>query len=136
MSESQRGKYTTVRISLEPAHDAAVRAYCDQNHMTYALFLRTALNHMMRTTPKSKRKEIPSRRDVYGRLGKTNISVRLTCEEIQEVVRFARSLNFKEKSSFVRLGRYAIITYLASSSSGDSHPEQSPEPACEDNPPP
>jgi hypothetical protein len=123
----------TIRISLEPMDDAAMRAYCDRERMTYALFLRRALEHMLLTTTKKSKGDIEDHRDVYGRLGGTSFSVRLTDVERNNIVKLARMLNFKEKRSFSRLSRYAIKTYLAFCAS-EKRPEQSPEPASEDIP--
>lgn len=127
-------KYVGFRIALEPMDDAAMRSYCDENGMTYALFVRLALQHMLATVTKKQKKLIPSHRDVYGRVTKSAITVRMTDDERKSIVRFARMMNFKEKRSFARLLRYAIKTYLAACDDA-SRQAQSPEPACEGSPP-
>ena len=133
MSTYDRSKYSTLRFGLEPADDAAMRRYCDDNGMTYSMFFRLAMKHMVSTVTKSAKKEIPGQRDVYGRISKSSITVRMTIEERKEIVRFARMLNFKEERSFNRLTRYAVRTYLASCADAERQ-AQSPEPAFADSP--
>jgi len=128
-------KYAGFRIALEPRDDAAMRAFCDENGMTYAFFVRLALKNMMATVNKSHKKRIPSHRDTYGRVTKSSITVRLTLAEREEIIRFARMMNFKERRSFARLLRYAITTYLAACDDA-SRQAQSPEPASVGSPPP
>lgn len=130
---SDPSKYSTIRVCLEPVDDAAMRAYCDTNGMTYAMFLRLAMKHMFSTTNKKNKDQIESRRDVYGRLGRNSMSVRLTDEERRDVVRFARNLNIPEKRSFSRLSRFAVKSYLSACADA-SRQAQSPEPASEDSP--
>lgn len=125
-----RSKYSTIRFGLEPADDAAMRRYCDDNGMTYSMFFRLAIKHMVSTVTKAAKKGIPGQRDVYGRIGKSSITIRMTLDERKEIVRFARMMNFKEQRSFNRLARYAIRSYLASCADAERQ-AQWPEPACE-----
>jgi len=126
-------KYSTIRFGLEPTDDAAMRQYCDNNGMTYTMFFRLALKHMMETVKKDKKKEIPSQRDVYGRIGRSSVTLRISMDERRDLVRFARMMNFKEQRSFNRLARYAIKVYLAACADAERR-AQSPEPASEGSP--
>lgn len=135
MSIYDTAKYSTLRFGLEPADDAAMRQYCDNNGMTYTMFFRLALKHLLATVKKDKKKEIPSQRDVYGRIGKSSITLRISIDERRDLVRFARMMNFKEERSFNRLARYAVKTYLAACADAERQ-AQLPEPASADSPPP
>jgi hypothetical protein len=133
MSTYDTAKYSTLRFGLEPSDDAAMRQYCDNNGMTYTMFFRLALKHLIATVKKDKKKEIPGQRDVYGRIGKSSITLRISIDERRDLVRFARMMNFKEQRSFNRLARYAVKTYLAACADAERQ-AQSPEPASADSP--
>ena len=133
MSIYDTAKYSTLRFGLEPADDAAMRQYCDNNGMTYTMFFRLALKHLLATVKKDKKKEIPSQRDVYGRIGRSSVTLRISMDERRDLVRFARMMNFKEQRSFNRLARYAIKVYLVACADAERR-AQSPEPASEDSP--
>lgn len=133
MSSADPAKYSTIRFGLEPADDAAMRQYCDANGMTYTMFFRLALKHLTSTVKKDKKKEIPGQRDIYGRIGKSSVTLRISHDERRDIVRFARMMNFKEQRSFNRLARYAVKTYLAACADAERQ-AQSPEPASEGTP--
>jgi hypothetical protein len=133
MSIYDTAKYSTLRFGLEPSDDAAMRQYCDNNGMTYTMFFRLALKHLIATVKKDKKKEIPGQRDVYGRIGKSSITLRISIDERRDLVRFARMMNFKEERSFNRLARYAVKTYLAACADAERQ-AQLPEPASAGSP--
>jgi hypothetical protein len=131
-------EYSTIRIGLEPSDDASMRAYCDAERMTYAMFLRNALKLMMASTKRKNIPDIPSQKEIYGRLNKNSFSVRLTSDERASIVAFARSIGVKQERSFSRLARYAIKSFLRLSAPGhrETHTQgqgQSPTPDLADS---
>lgn len=134
-------KHCTIRIGLEPSDDAAMRTYCHEEHITYAMFFRAALKLMTASTKRKNIPDIPCQKDIYGRLNNSTFTVRLTVDERAAIVAFARSIGVKQERSFSRLARYAIKNFLKLSVSDrrGTHTqvqEQSPKPDLVGSPSP
>lgn len=128
----------TFKIWLEPGIDATLRRYCEETGVSINAFVRYAIGSTLTTMTKADARDVPTQKEIYGRLSEQAITLRLSPYERRCLEAMAGRLLMERKRSYARLVRYCISRACRqiSFSGDDSHREQSPALACEGSPPP
>lgn len=125
---------TTFKIWLEPGVDAIMRRYCHESNVSINAFVRYAIGATLSTMTKADAREVPSHKDIYGRLSEQAVTLRLTPYERRSLETIASRMMMQRRRSYSRLIRYCINRACSLISFDGSRREQSPEPASEDSP--
>jgi hypothetical protein len=124
------------KIWLEPGIDATMRQYCDETGMSLNAFVRYAIGSTLTTMTKLDARDVPTHAQIYGRLSRQSVTLRLTPYERRSLEAIATKFLMKRERSYSRLIRYSIMRACSLISSGAPRQAQSPAPASEGSPPP
>lgn len=126
----------TFKVWLEPGVDAIMRRWCEETNVSINAFVRYAIGATLATMTKADAREVPSQKDIYGRLSEQALTLRLTPHERRSLETIAGRLLMEKRRSYSRLIRYCVNRACSLISFDGSRPAQLPAPASEDSPPP
>jgi hypothetical protein len=106
-----------MRVTLEPADDAALRMFCQKTGMGMGEAVRFAVFNMMTQCTDDEIKAVPSFKSTYGKLGKMTVTLRMPKNIRTLMHEKFESLGLNGKRFYARFIRMAIRrSYVASSS--------------------
>lgn len=129
-----KSRNTVFKIWLEPGVDAVMRQYCDETGMSLNAFVRHAISTTLTTMTKQDARDVPTHSQIYGRLSRQSVTLRLTNYERKSLESMASKLLMQKERSYSRLIRYSIMRVCSLLSSDASRREQLQAPACGDSP--
>jgi len=129
-----KSRNTVFKIWLEPGVDAVMRQYCDETGMSLNAFVRHAISTTLTTMTKQDARDVPTHSQIYGRLSRQSVTLRLTNYERKSLESMASKLLMQKERSYSRLIRYSIMRVCSLLSSDASRREQLQGPACGDSP--